>query len=80
MKRLDILKKILNNLNYNYEILFTEKETRGAAETSLIAKNLINNNNKLIIVNSDQIVEWDEKNFLQILNRIVLNYCFQFFL
>lgn len=39
--------------------------TEGAASTSLLAKELINNENPLIICNSDQLVEWDARAFLQ---------------
>jgi HAD superfamily hydrolase (TIGR01509 family) len=39
--------------------------TEGAASTSLLAKELINNENPLIICNSDQLVEWDSRAFLQ---------------
>lgn len=38
--------------------------TAGAASTTLLAKELIDNDTPLLIVNSDQLVEWDAKAFL----------------
>jgi len=38
--------------------------TRGSVETSLYAKDLINNDEELIITNCDQILEWNAANFL----------------
>ena len=38
--------------------------TEGAACTPLLAKNLINNNDSLLIANSDQYVEWDSSKFM----------------
>lgn len=39
--------------------------TEGAASTTLLAEHSIDNDNPLIICNSDQIVEWDSKAFLK---------------
>jgi beta-phosphoglucomutase-like phosphatase (HAD superfamily)/dTDP-glucose pyrophosphorylase len=39
--------------------------TDGAASTSLLAKELINNENPLVICNSDQLVDWNSITFLQ---------------
>ena len=41
----------------------TEKLS-GATSTSLLAKELINNDNHLLIVNSDQFVEWNSSDFM----------------
>ena len=38
--------------------------TEGAACTTLLAKDLINNDNPLIIANSDQFVDWDSSEFM----------------
>ena len=46
------------------EIVISEKLTEGAACTSLLAKNLINNNQSLLIANSDQIIEWNSDEFM----------------
>ena len=49
----------------NCHIVQTEGLTEGAACTTLLAKELINNENHLLIANSDQIVEWDSCDFMQ---------------
>jgi len=38
--------------------------TEGAACTTLLAKELINNNEPLVMANSDQFVEWDSNEFM----------------
>lgn len=38
--------------------------TEGAACTTLLAKKYINNNNPLLIANSDQIIQWDSNEFM----------------
>lgn len=43
--------------------------TEGAACTTLLAKEFINNNNPLIIANSDQYVEWNSNDFLYKMNE-----------
>lgn len=53
------LKKILSSITPNCEIVVVENKTEGAASTTLFAEKLINNETPLIIVNSDQIIEWD---------------------
>ena len=49
----------LDDLKPNCKIIELDKITEGAACTTLLAKKLINNNNPLIIANSDQYIEWD---------------------
>ncbi|NBO22130.1 glycosyl transferase family 2, partial [bacterium] len=58
------------NLNYllklitpNCEIITIDGVTEGAACTTLLAKDYINNDCQLIIANSDQFVEWDSYGF-----------------
>lgn len=46
------------------EIVQTEGLTEGAACTTLLAKEFINNNNHLLIANSDRYVEWDSCDFM----------------
>ncbi len=43
----------------NCNVIVVDKITEGAACTALLAKKLINNEQPLLIVNSDQYVEWD---------------------
>ena len=49
--------------NGRYDIVSVEDLTEGAACTALLAKNLINNDEELLIANSDQIIEYSKENF-----------------
>lgn len=51
----------LKRLKKNCKIVICDKITEGAASTSLLAEKYINNNHPLMIVNSDQYIEWDSK-------------------
>lgn len=51
----------LKRLKRNCKIVVCDKITEGAASTSLLAAKHINNKNPLMIVNSDQYIEWDSK-------------------
>ena len=53
------LKNFLNILTPNCKIVIVDTVTEGAACTSLLAKEYINNNNPLLIANSDQYIDWD---------------------
>ena len=53
------LDSMLKLITKNYQIVEVDGLTDGAACTTLLAKELINNNNQLIIANSDQFVEWN---------------------
>lgn len=53
------LKYLLNLIAPNCKIIMVEGVTQGAACTTLLAKEFINNNNPLIIANSDQFIEWN---------------------
>jgi len=57
------LKNLLNLITPNCTIIQVDKVTEGAACTTLLAKEFINNDNTLIIANSDQIVEWEPTDF-----------------
>ena len=57
------LKFLLNLITPNCEIVQVEGITEGAACTTLLAKEYINNDKHLIIANSDQFVEWDSNSF-----------------
>ena len=50
---------------YNLEILSVDKLTEGAACTILLSSWLINNNEPLLLANSDQIVEMDIESFIK---------------
>ena len=53
------INSVLKILKPNCKIIELDKITEGAACTTLLAKRYINNNNPLIIANSDQYIEWD---------------------
>lgn len=59
------LKRITNN---KCKIVMVDKLTEGAACTSLLAKEYINNDEDLLIANSDQIIEYEKKNFESLKN------------
>jgi HAD superfamily hydrolase (TIGR01509 family) len=58
------LKDTINNFCPNNEIIQIDGITEGAACTTLLAKQFINNEEPLIIANSDQFVEWDSDDFM----------------
>ena len=57
------LKSILNILAPNCKIIQVDGITEGAACTALLAKHYIDNENPLIIANSDQFIEWNSGEF-----------------
>lgn len=57
------LKYLLNLITPNCEIVQVDGVTEGAACTTLLAKEFINNDKHLLIANSDQFVEWDSNSF-----------------
>ena len=57
------LKYLLNLLTPNCKIVQIDYLTEGAACTTLLAKEFINNDLHLMIVNSDQFIEWDANRF-----------------
>jgi HAD superfamily hydrolase (TIGR01509 family) len=58
------LKHMLNLISPNCEIVQVEGITEGAACTTLLAKKFINNDEPLVLANSDQYVEWDSNQFM----------------
>lgn len=57
------LDTVLNLITPNCLIFEVDGVTEGAACTTLLAKEKINNNQPLLIANSDQFVEWNSHNF-----------------
>ena len=53
------IKSLLTMLQPNCKIIEIDEVTDGAACTTLIAKEFINNSSPLVIANSDQYIEWD---------------------
>lgn len=60
---------VLNLISPNCKIVEVDGLTDGAARTTLIAKELINNSKPLLIANSDQFIEWDSNQFLYKMNE-----------
>lgn len=58
------LKYLLNLITPDCKIVTVDSMTEGAACTSLLAKEYINNDNPLVMANSDQYVEWDSNNVM----------------
>jgi HAD superfamily hydrolase (TIGR01509 family) len=58
------LKTLLNLISPNCKIVQVDELTDGAACTTLLAKEFIDNDYPLLIANSDQYVEWDSNEFM----------------
>ena len=58
------LKYLLNAISPGCVIVQTEGLTEGSACTVMLAKEYINNEDPVIIANSDQILEWDANHFV----------------
>lgn len=58
------LKHMLNLIAPNCEIVQVEGMTEGAACTTLLAKEFIDNDEPLVLANSDQYVQWDSNQFM----------------
>jgi len=63
------LDTLLNLISPNCKIVEVDGITEGAACTTLLAKDYINNDNPLIIANSDQFVEWNSNEFMYKMNE-----------
>ena len=59
------LKEFLEQITPGCTVVSTDGITDGAACTVLLAKNYINNQNPIIIANSDQYIEWDVFDFIK---------------
>ncbi len=58
------LKHLLNLISPECEIVQVDGITEGAACTTLLAKEFINNDEPLIFANSDQYLDWDSNEFM----------------
>jgi len=58
------LKYLLNMLTPGCNIVCVDSLTEGAACTTLLAKDFINNDSALLIANSDQYIKWDSVEFM----------------
>jgi NDP-sugar pyrophosphorylase family protein len=59
--------ELLNLISPECKIVQVSQKTEGAAKTLLLAKELINNDDELIIANSDQWLDWNPNHFLSFL-------------
>jgi HAD superfamily hydrolase (TIGR01509 family) len=58
------LKQLLNVITPSCKVVTVDHLTEGAACTTLLAKEFINNDEPLLIANSDQFIEWDSNEFM----------------
>lgn len=58
------LKQLLNLVSPGCEIVQVDGMTEGAACTTLLAKEFINNDEPLVLANSDQYIDWDSNEFM----------------
>jgi HAD superfamily hydrolase (TIGR01509 family) len=64
------LQYLLNLIAPNCNIIQVDGLTEGAACTTLLAKEFINNEDPLVMANSDQFVEWDSNECLYAFNAV----------
>jgi HAD superfamily hydrolase (TIGR01509 family) len=64
------LDTLLNLITPECKIVDVDGITDGAARTTLLAKEFINNKHPLITINSDQILEWNSSEFLYKMNEL----------
>lgn len=67
------LTKVLREWEPSCEVVYTDGLTEGAACTVLLAKNFINNENHLMIANSDQYVDCDINAYIEKLEKSKLD-------
>ena len=60
---------ILNKTKPGCEIIQIDYITSGPASSALLAKELIDNDQELIITNCDQIMKWDSSKFINFINN-----------
>ena len=71
MKKYEGMASTLERItNGNYKIVPVDGLTEGAACTALLAKEFIDNDDDLLIANSDQIIEYEIENFKLLKNMI----------
>ncbi len=63
------LDTLLNLISPNCKIVEVDGLTEGAACTTLLAKEFIDNDDSLILANSDQFIEWDSNEFMYKMNE-----------
>lgn len=73
------LDTLLNMLTPGCTIISVDGITEGAACTTLLAKELINNDEPLLFANSDQFVEWNSSDFYYFVNNTAIDGCIMTF-
>lgn len=63
------LKSLLDSLTPNNVVIEIDEITQGAACSVLLAKELINNDSPLLIANSDQYIEWNPLEFINLASK-----------
>lgn len=63
------LKSCLDLITPNCKMILVDKVTEGAACTTLLAKEFINNDNPLFMINCDQWIDWDSSDFFYKMNE-----------
>jgi NDP-sugar pyrophosphorylase family protein len=63
------LEKTLLSIHENAKIIYVDSYTRGAACTALIASEYIDTDDELLIMNSDQFIEWNMDHFRQFVHQ-----------
>lgn len=63
------LRSILDKFNNKANIISINYTTRGAACTSLLVHDIIDNDEELVIANCDQIMLWDSSKFIEFKNK-----------
>lgn len=62
------LEMLLKSYVNNSQVIIVDELTEGAASTTLLAKNIIDNDNPLLIANSDQLIDWNSDEFIYNMN------------
>ena len=63
------LKNLLNQLSPNSIVIELDEITQGAACSTLLATDFINNESPLLIANSDQLVDWNPYEFINLSSK-----------
>lgn len=63
------LEKYLKSICKNSTIITSDGITKGAACTVLLSEKEIDSSDPILIVNSDQYIEWDKENFFSIIKK-----------
>ena len=68
-----LLSNILKKKRPESKEIRLKRITSGATESALAARDLINNNEPLVIYNCDQLINWDSEDFLKFVNNNNIN-------